>query len=181
MLFVSKYKNLRLIKKPNDRVIDDQRRVIQVRGEIAEFTGGRYTTNDPEMIDWLLHHPMRGNSFVVLEDNEIKKIEEYNSQVRMTAGANATVDSNTPTTLVHEVTKVQDEEKLKSWVKDEISTAMKDILVAIKGLQEQSQVIPLEPRKKRLFTCPVEGCGETFTSGIAVGAHKKEKHPDLSV
>ncbi len=33
-----------------------------------------------------------------------------------------------------------------------------------------------EEKPKKVFTCPVPGCGEVFNSGIEVGAHKKVKH-----
>jgi uncharacterized C2H2 Zn-finger protein len=40
----------------------------------------------------------------------------------------------------------------------------------------QSQAKEEVTKPKKVFTCPVEGCGMVFKSGIDVGRHKKLAH-----
>lgn len=183
MLFVSKIRDLRLIKKPADRIIDGtSRQVVILRGERAEFVGGRYKTIDPDMIDWLKHHQYYGKMFTSIDDNEASKIEKLNEQIRMIQGAQGVEAAAAKADIAAKTPLVSKEEILEA-VDAKINAAMADILGAIKDLQQQQAPAPMdeiiEDRPKRKFTCPAPGCGEVFVSGIEVGKHKKEKHPEL--
>jgi len=63
MLFVSRIRDLRLIRRPSDRIMDEQRNPIILRGERVEFSNFRYTTEDEGLIEWLVNHPLYGNTF----------------------------------------------------------------------------------------------------------------------
>ena len=63
MLFVSKIRDLRLIKKPASKVIDANGQPYYTSGERVEFSNFRYSTTDPVLIEWLCNHQMYGNTF----------------------------------------------------------------------------------------------------------------------
>lgn len=177
MLFVSKIKDLRLVKKPADRIIDGaSRQVVILHGERVEFVGGRYKTDDPEIINWLKSHPEYGRTFSSIDDSEAKKIDELNSQLRILGGARATVDVE-PKEDRTDTSSVKGDD-IKKYVDERISEAMSSILSEIQTLKS-AQSTPRILIKPRSWTCPVPGCGLKFTSGPALGAHKKQAHPEL--
>ena len=63
MLFVSKIKDQRIIRRPMDRIMDEQRRPIILKGERVEFNNWRFDTEDPDLIEWLLNHNEYGVTF----------------------------------------------------------------------------------------------------------------------
>lgn len=63
MLFVSKIKDFRIIRRPADRIMDEQRRPIVLKGERVEFNNWRFNTDDPDLIEWLINHPEYGITF----------------------------------------------------------------------------------------------------------------------
>ena len=210
MLFVSKIRDLRLIKRPADRTMDKYGNASFTPGELVEFSNFRYVTGNEETIEWLLKHPDYGRVFtsdklhdkgvpqevrnlIQTDDTLIDMSKDrgrspyenamrHNSMVNkaskklekmktpMTRGMLATaqpVQSATPRevnvgTKAPEISK----DEIAAMIKEEVGAAMGQILEAIKAEKA--------PKPKRVFTC--KECGETFPTGIAVGAHKKEAH-----
>jgi hypothetical protein len=78
MLFVSKIRDLRLIRRPADRVMDEQRRPIILKGERVEFANWRFSTEDPDLIDWLTHHREYGVTFTSdkMKDKAVEQPEK---------------------------------------------------------------------------------------------------------
>lgn len=64
MLFVSKIRNLRLIKRPSDRVKDEASgNFVYNKGERVEFDNWRYSTNNQDLVNWLCGHSLYGREF----------------------------------------------------------------------------------------------------------------------
>lgn len=199
MLFVSKIRDLRLIRRPADRIMDEQRRPIILKGERVEFSNFRYQTNDEDVIEWLCSHPLYGKEFTSDKkkdkpvpqdryvgpetDDEIRA--QYNQmlakmkkkgqkKVPLIRGAMATASPGPqPSLTIAEekpATPALTEEKVAEMIETKVSSAMEKVLEAIKGMQ---------PPAKRSFHC--SDCGQEFRSGIEVGKHKKEAHPTAEV
>lgn len=72
---------------------------------------------------------------------------------------------------------------------EKISAALGQIMALLKGtpmpdtkLVEPVNVAPPPLVKtKKVFKCPVPGCGKIFLTGFAVGTHKKEDHPEVYI
>ncbi len=209
MMFASKIRDLVLVNRPQDRTIDDHKRMVIIRGEKAEFTRGRYETQNPEIIEWLLHHPLYGLEFTVVGgDQELMKHKKM-QEVAMGEGARSSVNYSSLVTEVKpdpeivkaalaEVGLVSDKspqeksvtmDDVKAVVNQAISEAMTDLISAIRQpASEQQRKDPYNLSKEekilnkmplRVFKCPAPGCGEVFPSGFDVGKHKKEVHPEL--
>lgn len=184
MRFVSKRREARFVIKPTDRIIDEQRRVSIVRGKTAEFRNFRYHTDDPEIIEALLHHPEYGLSFVSAEPGEaVQKpapvIFETDDSIRdnsvkMIQGAKATVDrpmegipSQVAVITKDEVVQLVDE-KMRS-----LDNKLDNLILAIRSQEDAKKI----SKAKKEFHCPI--CHEEFPSGVAVGVHKKKAHSEL--
>jgi hypothetical protein len=84
MIFVSRCRELRLVMKPTDVILDDLRHPQVLKGKTIVFGHGRYTTEDQEEIKWLMEHPMRPAEFDVVPEGVIAKRED---DVRLLHGA----------------------------------------------------------------------------------------------
>ncbi len=173
MRFVSKVRDLRLIMRPQDRTMDDQRREIQIPGKKVEFFNFNYTTEDEEMIKWLFQHPLRNSEFGVADDE--KDVKAWIAQHSVTPMISGAGDSVTVSRLpegegqVIVIQKESQNESMEDMVDRKITVAMEKILAALK---ETKEIHEEKPKKK--FTCPFPGCGQDFNTGFAVGKHKRE-------
>lgn len=185
MKYVSKRSELTLIKKPQDRMIDEQRRVIPILGQKVEFFAGRYETRDPELIEWLHNHPLRGKKFdEITEADEqiVQKAKVLIADGPITSG-NA-VDSAVEDMIKADIGKVEVSTRptdtsavspeLIKIIDERINSALSVIVDLLKKDEVKEEkamsVAPSTPTKT--FKCPY--CGEPFGSGFAVGKHKKE-------
>lgn len=197
MKFIAKSRDLRIIKKPTDRMIDEQRRVIPIRGETIEFNNYQYMTNSPETIDWLLNHRSYGVEFI--SDNpdrtdkpkpkvetwdtddvakeERKKEEEKARVVQMIQGAmgtfNKTEDApiQQPQGLTEEKVIQLISEKTQS-----LESKLDQLLMVLTPPSKpEIEGFTPPPKPKKEFHCKI--CDLKLPSGIAIGKHMKESHP----
>lgn len=195
MKFIAKARELRIVKKPSDRIIDDQRRVIPIRGETIEFSNYQYVTNNPETIAWLINRPGHyGVDYITDEPvktdakrpkietwdtddvakEERQKEEEKAKVVQMVQGARGTFNKTEdapiqqPQGLTEEKVIQLIGEKTQS-----LESKLDQLLLVLTppSKPEIEGFIP-PPKPKKEFHCPT--CGLEFSSGIAVGKHKKE-------
>jgi hypothetical protein len=174
MDFVSRRRQLRIVIKPADRVMDEQRRVTQIRGATAEFSNNKFSTEDPYIIEKLLTHGEYGAEFTSVQDGPgwLKEIEANRKSIVVVSGARSTTniaggpreEAPLPTRPTEVVATSPD---LQTIIKDEIAKAMAQI-------REE-----LKPKEKRVFKC--KKCDEVFPSGYDVGAHMKIAHPKPAV
>jgi len=199
--YVSKKRELRIILKPQDRIIDDQRRVIPIQGLKAEFKNGEYYTDNPVIIFALSDHPLKGSrEFVCCDDDkaycdskgqvikELPKVAFSSGSQAMTTGANSTVNK-TADEFIAEMVAAKEADALKAaelekakdlgLSKEEVIRIIDDRLTAaigkIAGIIEAAEVNKV--KKPKTFTCTV--CHKPYTNGVAVGKHMKEDHPDV--
>ena len=64
---------------------------------------------------------------------------------------------------------------LEKMLDEKINAKLNPLLDKIDTLLGMEKPAP-EVKAKRVFTCPVPGCGQTFRSGIEVGEHKRSAH-----
>lgn len=201
MKFVSKCRDLRLIRRPADRIMDEQRRPIILRGERAEFANHQYYTNDPDMIEWLLNHPLYGLEFTSAEpvpDRAVPRpitAEEaqmrYNAVPQMVRGAKATANviptkagrEESKTEAAPESSSIITVDDVSKMIDEKLGSAMEQILQAVRGTPKVEDTSPKVETpspavngssSKKAFHCPI--CHLPFRSGIEVGKHKKEAH-----
>ncbi len=197
MKFIAKARELRIVKKPTDRTIDDQRRVIPIRGETIEFSNYQYVTTNPETIDWLLNRPGYGVDYITDEptktdkpkpkvetwdtDDTVKvereKEEERAKVIQMVQGARGTFNK-TEDAPIQEPQGLTEEKVIQLITEKTQSLESKlDQLLMVLTPPSKPEIegFTPPPKPKKEFHCPI--CGLEFTSGIAVGAHKKESHP----
>jgi len=192
MRFVSKRLEPRYVMIPEDRIIDEQRRVQRIKGKKAEFHNHQYFTDDPEMIDFLLNHQAYGIEFVsdqpeapvknvrppdipvpAWETDDVlrKEMEKAKKEaVPMIQGAMSTGQATQPP-QVAVVTKEQVvqliEEKMTS-----LNDKLDNLILVLSA--EKAPAIE-KPKPKKEFHCPI--CRAEFRSGVEVGKHKKQAHP----
>jgi hypothetical protein len=175
--FVSKRRELRIVVKPADRTFDEARRPVIIRGERVEFHEYRFMTENPDLIDWLMHHPLHGKEFVCADVPPVPKPEPA-----MVQGSISTM-ANKEKTRPDETTYTAEREKVENPVtKDEIEVMidqkMDAFMERMLGIVQSQAALKEEARApKKVFTCPVAGCGMVFKSGIEVGKHKRLVHP----
>lgn len=180
--FVAKKRELRLIVKPADRTFDEARRPVILRGERVEFTNHRFSTDDADLVRWLKQHPLYGKEFLSTESQIPTPIKE--NQVKMTQGADTTISKMdvSKSTEVAETYPLGPERAInQNMGREEVEAMIDKKLDSM--LERFTQIIQTQPavqqreKQKRIFTCPVPGCGMVFKSGIEVGRHKKLAHP----
>lgn len=178
MLFVSKIRELRLIRKPADRMMDEFRRPIAIRGERVEFENFRYKTEDPDLIEWLVNHPYYGIEFtsdkkddrgikkpeldreLLADTDDVQPIKKVRPPVpEMIQGSMAT----SKTVVVPKTEPALTREEVSLLIKDGVNEALKDM--------KDMFVAMTTPKPKRTFAC--KECGLEFGSGVQLGAHKK--------
>ena len=198
MLFVSKKRGLRLIKRPTDIITDENRRSQVVRGEKVEFIDGRYQTDKQDIIDWLIGNEEKGippheelirGRFTAVAEDQLEAMRK--AAVQMVTGANTTGSrmgskddgaalATQPSIVAVAELLAESEQRTDA----KIGSALGQIMEMLKGTTTvpKTEVVSLPTAKtKKVFTCPIPGCGKTFTTGMAVGKHKREAHPEVYV
>lgn len=189
MRYTSKKRELRLIMRPTDRTIDEHRRVQIHPGKKAEFIDGKFNTDDPELIEFLHNHPLRGSKFDEITEYDEKilaSLRKPNPIIPIATGAVSTANavlpagykaavSETPETSRPE-DKVMVSPELVRMIDERIQTALGTIIDLLKpeAAKDAKAEKIMAGKPTKIFTCKV--CGEVFPSGVAVGKHKKEKH-----
>lgn len=201
MVFMSRSKRLRVVVKPAFHVLDANGQRVQITGFTAEFSNGRFETNNEEEIAGMLKHRANGGQFHAVA-NEAEWIEEhpeyFHKPVDMVVGSVATVNTAPLLTASRRPLRLEAQTKEQTQAAREAQTV--DIESVIdKRLDEKLSPLyarldkllnmddaPTEvaapvvevaaPATKRTFTCPVPGCGFVGKSGIEIGSHKKEAH-----
>jgi len=189
MKFISrKVRELRVILKPTDRVIDEQRRVTLIPGKRADFMNYEYKTSDPDTIIRLRNHSSYGIEYAAAGDID-KYIEIYRETGKAPEEVKGQfINPQTNTLLaVPDLEDIKVEEakpepskkkalpepiepaKLEAIIDSRIKTHLDQLTATLVDLIQHK-----DDKPKRVFTCPI--CKEVFPSGIAVGKHKKLVH-----
>lgn len=188
MKYSSKKAELCIVVRPEDRIIDEQRRVIKLPGKRVEFFNGRYETHDPEIIECLHNHPYRGTKFYEITEKDEKIIQEAKAIPIITGpmsvdGSRAiddiiTADLGKIEIRTRPTDTVAVSPELVRVIDERITAALSTIIDLLKkDTVKEENVMSNKPTKS--FRCPY--CGEPFTSGFKVGTHKKEcsKRPNV--
>ena len=184
MVFMAKARRLRVVLKPAFYVLDANGQRVQIPGKTIEFMGGRFETEDPAIIALMLKHDYFQIKFTAVEDEGDWKVshpEYFKPPIEMITGAVATINSvssplidaarshiparNVPDPVVN-IEDIMDKKISEKF--DPLSEKLDRLLSALEK--------PEPAKAKKVFTCPVPGCGEVFKTGIEVGAHKQAKH-----
>jgi len=189
MLYTSTKRELCIVIRPTDRVVDEQRRVRIVPGKRAEFFDFRYETQDPEIIEFLHNHPYRNRKFIEITESETKAVEKakkvITGQVTTANVVDAQVDQiiNAPVPTREEneyatrpLDQVAMSPELIRVIDERINTALGTIISLLKKDEKKEEAI-MSDKPTKSFKCPY--CREPFKSGFKVGEHKKvcEKRP----
>jgi hypothetical protein len=191
MLFVSKRKRFRIVLKPSSYVLDAYGQKVMIPGITREFTNGRLYEDDPEVINLLLKSPFRPAHFDVAASKEeeadwIAKHPELGPAPMITGGigtaqaqpaavaaAQGPLREAAAKEAAQKAPAVVDLEKM---LDEKIEAKLSPLIDKISQLMETKAE---SPKSKKVFTCPVPGCGQIFDSGIAVGEHKRKAHADM--
>jgi len=171
-IFASRMRSLVVILVPTETVLDELRRPMTIKGKKATFANGRYKTDDPKEIEMLRNHAQFNIEFFEVTD-EAKRIKEFHETkvIHGALGAGPKVEGDIAPPAIPSL-----KEEILAAVDVKITNVMGQILSAIEGMPKPAADEPVKPKK--IFTCPI--CKEPFPSGIAVGKHKKEAHPEVS-
>ncbi len=186
MLFVSRRKRFRIVLKPTAYVLDAYGQKVMIPGITREFMNGRLYEEDPEIISALLRNPHRPSQFDVAasKDEELQWAEqhsEFNSPI-MTTGSIGTAQAPAAVTSTQgplreaaakRETPIVDLEKM---LDEKINAKISPLLEKLDKLLEATVPAPALVKPKKVFTCPVPGCGQVFKTGMEVGAHKRTAH-----
>jgi hypothetical protein len=201
MRFISKRREFRLIIRPTEVILDESRRPRVMYGEKVEFKNGVFNTTDKSLIDYLLHHDLYGTQFTSEIGSDPVQIEKYSlvfddgaelsgpkvvagfpernkKTIEMVTGARSTIEHPVQVEPVS-VPPVKQIEKSDAMTKEEINALMDSKLDSFLdriGTLIIAPKISGSPKKPKEFHCPI--CQKQFASGIAVGKHKKEEHPN---
>lgn len=185
MLFVSRRKKFRIVLKPAVYVLDAYGQKVMIPGLTREFMNGRLYEEDPEVINMLLKNPHRPSQYdaATSADEEREWAErhpEFGAPI-MTTGAVGTANAQSAAVTsaqgplrdaaAKRETPVVDLEKM---LDERIDAKISPLLEKLDKLLEVSVSAPEKPKK--VFTCPVPGCGQVFKTGMEVGAHKRIAH-----
>jgi len=181
MKYNSKRSELCLVMRPTDRVMDEHRRVQVLPGKKAEFYQFRYETEDPEMIEFLHNHPLRGSKFFEITPTDEIIVQEAKKAVpKIATGAISSATAidrgeaeqptrpDQTTSISPELIKVIDD-RVNAALEQIVSLLKKDAHKEEKKEMKASQI--MSGKSTKTFTCPY--CGDPFTSGFKVGGHKK--------
>lgn len=191
MKYVSKKRELCLIMKPTDRSIDEQRRIIIHPGKRVEFFAGRYETKDPEIMEFMHNHPLRGTKFFEITETDDAAVRLAQQQAtagpKISTGAVDTKDQEIQTIIEADLGKVEVltrptdttaiSPELVKIIDERISAALETIVNLLKTDAKKEEAI-MAGKPTKSFRCPY--CGVPQPSGFAVGRHKKvcEKRPE---
>lgn len=189
MLFVSKRKSFRIILKPTAHVLDAYGQKIMIPGLTREFMNGRLLEEDPEVINLLLKSRHRPAQFdvAVSKDDEAAWAAAHPEfgAIRMSTGAVATAQSERPAAVsatqgpLREAAAKRDAAAvvdLDKMLDEKIQARLNPLMEKIDRLLEMSVPVPAPVKPKKVFTCPVPGCGQIFKTGMEVGEHKRAAH-----
>lgn len=200
MKFIAKSRDLRIIKKPTDRMIDEQRRVIPIRGETIEFSNYQYRTDNPETIEWLLKRSGYGIDYITDEPTktdkpkptietwdtddvareERKKEEERAKVVQMIQGARGTVNKTDDSQIQIQQSQGLTEEKVIQLISEKTQSLESKLdqllMVLTPPSKPEIEGFTPTPKPKKQFHCKI--CDLELPSGIAIGKHMKESHPN---
>lgn len=179
MKFASKIRELRLVMRPLDRTMDEQRRVVVIPGKTVEFLAGQYVTDDPEVINFLLKHYQYGVSFAAVDDVEEWKRQHGIKDIQVTTGARGTMELGEDRPVISiepgpiHILNKPEPKPLEEVIDERLNLLLAPLLAEIKRGHEGVE----KPKKK--FTCQI--CHDPFPSGIAVGKHKIEVHSEKNL
>ena len=162
MMFVAKKKNLRIILKPGDVILDDKKNPIVIRGKTVEFYNGRYATEDKDEILALINHPLFKNRQIATVDDHEAWLAANVPEFEMVTGARSSTNINPgiEDKIVNISSSPTPKKSLEEIVAEQVALALG------KFMQEN--------KPKKVFTC--KACQKVFPSGIALGEHKKAEH-----
>jgi hypothetical protein len=181
---MAKAKRLRIVLKPAFYVLDANGQRVQIPGNTIEFMNGRFESDDPETIALMLKHDYCNVRFAAVEDENTWKNqhpEYFKHSIEMITGAMSTINVARPPVLEAGMSQIPARNvpdpvvNIEDIIDKKISEKFDALSDKLDRLLVNPEPIKIE-KPKRVFTCPVPGCGEVFKSGLEVGAHKKEKH-----
>jgi len=186
MKFVSRKKEFRLIIRPTEVVMDASRRPHIMQGERVEFHQGMFYTEDKNLIEYLMSHPLYGNKFTAVAPTDLAGLKPADSGPKMIEGTRSTLDAPASKAMRPESTTYISEKVAKSVSKEEVEALIDNKLEGFLGKIESLLIKPEIPKvpegpplpepiiknvKKKGFHCP--WCGESLSSGFEIGKHKK--------
>lgn len=188
MQFVSKRKRLRLVLKPTTYVVDAYGQRVPIPGYTVEFVNGRFETDDVNLINTLLKHPLKGSEFVPVEDEDMwyAKHPEFAPKVEpVSTGAIDSVNTVTSQTIteIPSILPIKDRypkselantSNLESIIETKITEKIMPVLEKLEKVISKDAMEEQEEKQKRVYTCAI--CGEKFRSGFEVGEHRKLIH-----
>ena len=159
MLFQSKGKELRLVKKSATYKTDMDGHLIKVPGEAVEFINHFFRTEDPDLIDWLLKHPSRGIEFDVVPEEVFEYAKKNKDQI-------ISQEKPEPISLVN----------TNEVVEEAVSKAVETIMGKLKPILESYDATMKRyesfiQRPKKYWWC--DECHQKFTSPIMLARHRK--------
>ena len=190
MLFVSRRKRFRIVLKPTAYVLDAYGQKVMIPGLIREFMNGRLYEEDPEIISMLLKNPHRPSQYDVAVSADEEQIwaeqhPEFNAPI-MTTGAVGTANARPAAVTstqgplreaaAREAAKRETVVDLDKMLDEKINAKISPLLEKLDRLLEVSVPTPAVQKPKKVFTCPVPGCGQVFKTGMEVGEHKRISH-----
>jgi hypothetical protein len=200
MRFISKRKELRIVIRPTEVILDESRRPRVMKGEKVEFKGGTFVTEDRGLIDYLLHHHLYGLQFTSEIGGDPVEIEKHSmvfddgadlsgpkivagfpemnrsKPVEMIRGATSTQNKGVIPTSGPVVKKTDKVEKSNTITSEEVNALIDSKLDAFLDKIGSLVIQPKIKHSTKQFHCPI--CGEQFANGFLIGKHKKEKHSE---
>ena len=194
--YISRRTEHRIVIRPTDRTMDEQRRISIIKGKDVTFFDHFFETNDPEIIDRLDSHPQRGKDFDKLEGVDLAVAHQAirrlknNESIKVVSGA-STVSNRVqpkaqeapvilPMQVQEPITRSEDttlvSPELIKIIDDRVNTALATIidLLKVDEKKEEKAKEMMEGKSTKAFKCPY--CDQVFSSGFKVGKHKKDDH-----
>ncbi len=80
MIFVSRFKRLRLTIEPSETYIEHGR-TNSVKGKHVQFENNQYETKDQSIIAWLKACPTFGVDFYIMKEDPVDKLAKVKRQI----------------------------------------------------------------------------------------------------
>ena len=187
MIFMSKAKRLRVVIKPSFYILDANGQRVQIPGKTIEFNNGRFETDNPDYIAGLLNNDYCNIHYAAVDDEKEWKEQhpEYFKQYSadMITGAVSTINVNKSPLAQAARSHIQPEKKVDPIIDindiidkkiDEKFGNLDAKLSKLLSLADEPNVKDSKPKK--VFKCPVPGCGFVGKTGMEIGEHKKIAH-----